>query len=137
MEFVNGLYKFEIDKDGGSGNEAARAVREAVEALLILLAPFAPHVAEELWSELGHAEGLARHPWPAFDPALLVEDVLTIPVQVNGKLRSKVTVPSDWSKEQVVAKAQQDDKVMEWMRGKTVKNVVYVDKRLVNIVVAG
>jgi len=137
MEFVNGLYKCEIDKDGGSGNEAARAVREAVEALLILLAPFAPHVAEELWSELGHAEGLARHPWPAFDPALLVEDVLTIPVQVNGKLRSKVTVPSDWSKEQVVAKAQQDDKVMEWMRGKTVKNVVYVDKRLVNIVVAG
>src|SRR5205823_12920853 len=63
MEFVNGLYKFEMDKDGGSGHEAAHAVREAVEALLILLSPFAPHVAEERWSELGQRLGRARHRW--------------------------------------------------------------------------
>ena len=138
MEFVNGLYKFAAEtKATGTPDEPDEmtALREAVEALLLLLAPFAPHLAEELWAETGHAGSLARRPWPRYDDALLQADVLTIPVQVNGKLRSKMTVPADWSKEQVLAAAQQDGKIKEWVHGKTVKTVVYVDKRLVNLVV--
>jgi leucyl-tRNA synthetase len=137
MEFVNGLYKFTAEtKEAHKADETA-ALREAIEALLLLLSPFAPHVAEELWEATGHATSLARQRWPAYEAALIQEEALTIPVQVNGKLRSKVTVPADWSKEQVLAASLSDAKVGEWIKGKTIKNKVYVDKRLVNIVVEG
>jgi leucyl-tRNA synthetase len=137
MEFVNGLYKFSSDAKDTAGPDELAALREAVETLLLLLSPFAPHVAEELWVEIGHGPGLARHTWPRFEEALLQEEVLTIPVQVNGKVRSKVTVPAAWSKEQVLAASLADGKVGEWIKGKTIKNKVYVDKRLVNIVLEG
>jgi leucyl-tRNA synthetase len=135
MEFVNGLYKFAANADDLNREKALNAVREAIEALLLLLAPFAPHIAEELWAATGHATGLARQPWPAYDATLLQEEMLTIPVQVNGKVRSKLSVPAEWSKEQVIVASQTDVKVSEWIKGKAIKNVVYVDKRLVNIVV--
>ena len=135
MEFVNGLYK--VDAKQAKAKTDLSAVREATETLLILLTPFAPHIAEELWTATGHAKSLAHERWPVFDDALLQEEVLTIPIQVNGKLRSKVTVPADWSKERVIAASKSDTKVGEWIKGKTIKNVVYVEKRLVNIVVEG
>ncbi|MDO8546146.1 MAG: leucine--tRNA ligase, partial [Nitrospirales bacterium] len=135
MEFVNGLYKFTAEAHEANKAGEAAALREALEALILLLSPFAPHIAEELWALTGHATGLARQCWPAYDGALIQEEVLTIPVQVNGKVRSKLSVPADWSKEQVVAASQTDVKVREWTQGRTIKNVVYVDKRLVNIVV--
>jgi leucyl-tRNA synthetase len=134
MELVNGLYKHGVDADVRVSGDID-ALRQAVETLLILLTPFAPHVAEELWAATGHAESLARHPWPRYEEALLQEEVLTIPVQVNGKLRSKIMVLADASKERVFEAAQSDAKVGEWIKGKTIKNVVYVEKRLVNIVV--
>lgn len=133
MEFVNGLYK--VDAKQVKAKTDRSAIREAIETLLILLTPFAPHIAEELWAATGHANSLAHEHWPVFDEALLQEEVLTIPIQVNGKLRSKVTVPADWSKDQVIAASKTDAKVGEWIKGKTIKNVVYVEKRLVNIVV--
>src|SRR5437868_12514278 len=108
MEFVNGLYK--VDAKQMKAKADLSAIREAIETLLILLTPFAPHIAEELWAATGHAKGLAHERWPVFDAALLQEDVLTIPIQVNGKLRSKVTVPADWSKEQVIAASKTDAK---------------------------
>src|SRR5438105_5001910 len=135
MEFVNGLYK--VDAQQMKAKADLSAIREAIETLLILLTPFAPHIAEELWAATGHANSLAHERWPVFDAALLQEDVLTIPIQVNGKLRSKVTVPADWSKEQVIAASKTDAKVGEWIKGKTIRNIVYVEKRLVNIVVEG
>src|SRR5438309_507607 len=134
MEFVNGLYKFAAGTKGTDQPGEVAALREAVSALLVLLTPFAPHIAEELWAETGHAMTLARQPWPRYEEALLREAVLTIPIQVNGKLRSKVTVPADWSERQIVATAKADAKVVEWIKGKAIKNVVYVEKRLVNIV---
>jgi len=133
MEFVNGLYK--VDAKKMRANAELSAIREAIEALVLMLTPFAPHIAEELWAATGHAESLARHPWPRYEEALLQEDVLTIPVQVNGKVRSKVTVPADWGKDQIIEASRADAKVGEWIKGKTIKNVVYVEKRLVNIVV--
>ena len=133
MEFVNGLYKFHADAKG-AGNEA---FREAIETLLKLLSPFAPHLAEELWARTGHTEMLVHHRWPTHEEALTKADVLTIPVQVNGKLRSKLLVPADWTKEQILDASLADAKVGEWVKGKTIKKKVYVEKRLVNIVVEG
>ncbi len=135
MELVNGLYKGMAEPKDALNADDAAALREAIDSLLLLLAPFAPHIAEELWAVTGHSTSLARERWPVYDAALIQEEVLTIPVQVNGKVRSKLSVPAEWNKEQVVAASQSDVKVREWIQGKTVKNVVYVDKRLVNIVV--
>jgi len=135
MELVNGLYKFTAESHDALNADGAAALREAIDSLLLLLSPFAPHIAEELWAVTGHATSLARGRWPAHDAALIREEVLTIPVQVNGRVRSKLSVPAEWNKEQVVAASQSDVKIREWIQGKTVKNVVYVDKRLVNIVV--
>jgi leucyl-tRNA synthetase len=134
MEFVNGLYKFEFDPRGEGPAGDAAVMREAIETLLRLLSPFAPHLAAELWRRIGHEDPLAAATWPTPDPALLHEDMMTIPVQVNGKLRGKLQVPADWTKEQVVAAARDDSKVAEWLQGKTAKNVIYVDKKLVNFV---
>jgi leucyl-tRNA synthetase len=134
MEFVNGLYKFELDPRTPHAGDVA-VMRQAIDVLLILLSPFAPHVAEELWARTGHAGRIAADRWPSYDPALLQEQMLTIPVQVNGKLRGKLLVPADWSKDQVVAAAREDSKVGEWLQGKTPRNVIYIEKKLVNFVV--
>jgi len=113
---------------------------------LILLQPFAPHIAEELWSKLSRrfpdlasaarVNGLAYQPWPAFDPARLVEDTLEIPVQVNGKLRDVIRVPANATAAQVEAAARAAEKVKLFIDGKTVKKVIVVPKKLVNFVVA-
>jgi leucyl-tRNA synthetase len=109
--------------------------RALLEPFVLLLAPFAPHLCEELWETLGHAPSLSRQPWPSFDPALVVSDRLEIPVQVNGRLRSKIEVPADWTEEQVVTLAKQDAKLAEWLQGKPPRKVIYVPKKLVNFVV--
>ena len=101
----------------------------------MLLCPFAPHIAEELWEYVGNAPSIALQPWPMYDPALIVKEEMTIPLQVNGKLRSKIVVPADASKEAILAVAQKDEKVAEWLKGVTPRKVIYVEKKLVNFVV--
>jgi leucyl-tRNA synthetase len=111
---------------------------------LILLAPFAPHIVEELWGKLNieHPTSNIQHPisltyavWPKFDPALLVEDTLEIPVQVNGKLRDVIKVPANADNATVEAAAKASEKVRQFMAGKTIRKVIVVPKKLVNIVV--
>ncbi|MEW6246688.1 MAG: leucine--tRNA ligase [Nitrospirota bacterium] len=109
--------------------------RSLLEPFILLLSPFAPHLCEELWERLGHQPSLARHPWPSHDPALIVSERMTIPVQINGKLRSKIEVTADAAREQVIAVARQDAKVREWLQGKEPRNVIYVEKKLINFVV--
>jgi len=109
--------------------------RALLEPFVLLLSPFAPHIAEELWERLGKAPSVATQPWPEYDPVLVARDRLTIPIQVNGKLRSKIEVPADSSEEQVVRLARQDAKLSEWLQGKTPRKVIYVEKKLVNFVV--
>ena len=112
-----------------------RRPRALIEPFVLLLAPFSPHLCEDLWEKLGRRPSIAREPWPAFDPALVVSDRCEIPIQVNGKLRSKIEVPADWTEEQIVALATQDTKLAEWLQGKPPRKVIYVPKKLVNFVV--
>jgi leucyl-tRNA synthetase len=136
MELVNELQGLEPKAD-----PERAAVREALLALATLLAPFAPHAAEELWHEvLGPAARdrmLADEPWPAFDAALCAADTVTIAVQVNGKLRGEVSAAAGASEAEVRALAEADPKVQGYLAGKQLKKVVYVPKRLLNFVVAG
>jgi leucyl-tRNA synthetase len=102
---------------------------------LVLLQPFAPHLAEELHAMLGGASTMAYEAWPKFYPALLVEETIEIPVQVNGKLRDKIVMPAAATKEEIQAAALASEKVKSFIAGKTVKTVIVVPKRLVNIVI--
>jgi leucyl-tRNA synthetase len=108
----------------------------AIRALLQVLNPFAPHLTEELWQKLGGAGLVAEQSWPAYDPALLIEDEIEYPVQVNGKVRDKIVMKKDAPTTDIEAAALAAPKVAEHTAGKTVKKIVVVPGRLVNIVVA-
>ncbi|MDA1053054.1 MAG: leucine--tRNA ligase [Planctomycetota bacterium] len=123
MEFVNFFT-----------NQSVRP-KSVMEQFVLLLSPFAPHIGEELWSLLGHAPTLAYEPWPVCDESFLVESTIEIPVQVLGKLRGKIQVPPDISKDDLLAAATADDKVRPWLEGKTIVKSIVVPGRLVNFVV--
>ena len=109
--------------------------REYLEKFVLCLAPFAPHLGEELWSVLGHTDTLAYEPWPAFDPKALVEDEIEIPVQVLGKLRGRITVPVAATPAEMEAAAKANADVAKFLEGKTIVKVIAVPKRMVNFVV--
>ncbi len=112
----------------------AKVPRRVAEDLVRCLAPLAPHVCEELWSRLGHGASVAHEPWPPFDPDMLVEDQVEYPVQVNGKLRGHILVPADADDAQVQAAAQANARVQAALEGRTVRKVIVVKGRLINIV---
>ena len=107
--------------------------RAAIEPFVLLLSPFAPHIAEELWHRLGHDGLLVRGPFPEADPALLVEDTIEIPVQVKGKVRSRIQVPADADETTLREAALADDKIAALLDGEP-RKVIIVPGRLVNIV---
>jgi leucyl-tRNA synthetase len=115
-------------------DERTALLREAVETVLLLLAPFSPHIAEELWAQLGHAESLFKHAWPTPDPAALTREQVTVVLQVDGKVRSRLTVEVDAAEDRVQDLALADDKVRPWLQGRRVERVVVVPNRLVNVV---
>lgn len=100
-----------------------------------MVAPLAPHLAEELWRRLGHDTSLAHGPFPTADPAYLVEDTVEYPVQVNGKVRGRVTVAADATADAVETAALADEKVVAFMAGATPKKVIVVAGKLVNVVI--
>jgi leucyl-tRNA synthetase len=108
--------------------------RGQAEILVLMAAPFAPHLAEELWQRLGHSRSLAYEPWPNANPAMLKDDVLELPVQVNGKLRGRVTVPAGADAASVERAALLDPKVLSALEGKAPKKVIVVPNKLVSIV---
>ncbi|HKC51517.1 MAG TPA: class I tRNA ligase family protein, partial [Myxococcota bacterium] len=112
----------------------APATRGLVEPFVLLLAPLAPHLAEELWEKLGHAESLARAPWPEAEAAFLVSDEIEISVQVAGRLRARVRVPKDADEAAVRAAAQADENVKKHLGASEPRRVIYVPGRLINFV---
>ncbi len=131
MELVNVCYQFTPKTD------AERALlRQAAEACALLLAPFVPHVCEELWTQLGHTRSVFREAWPGYDPAALLLSEVEIPVQVNGRLRSRVVVPSEITEDELRSKVLEDPKVRTWTDGKKVQRFVIVPKKLVNLIVS-
>jgi leucyl-tRNA synthetase len=135
MELLNALGEFNVEPTAASDTDVF-AAREAIDALVIMLAPFSPHVAEEMWEALGHAGGLLKSAqWPVADPELAKKDELEIPVQVNGKLRSRVIVAPDISEADLRELALADAKVQTFIDGQKVVKVIVVPQRLVNVVV--
>jgi leucyl-tRNA synthetase len=133
MEFVNQLYAAEDEI--GSGKFAAALLADVQRRLVLLLAPFAPYLAAELWEVLGEKENLLRFPWPAYDLALAKEDEITYAIQVNGKLRSHVAFPADSPEDVVRDRVLADEKVRAALADKQVVKVIFVAGKLVNVVV--
>ena len=134
MELVNELNKY-LNSGQDKGILARSVVREAVEATVILLAPVVPHIAEECWGMLGHEASLLNEPWPEYrEEALEVEKRLIV-IQVNGKVRSRIEVPTSFEQEQIEAEALKDRKVQQYVGERPIKRVIVVQNKLVNVVV--
>jgi leucyl-tRNA synthetase len=125
MEFVNFFTK------------ESRRPRKCMEPFVLLLSPFAPHIAEELWQLLGHDKTLAYEPWPKLDERWLKQDTVEIVVQINGKVRGKLTIPADADANTTESAARADEKIAELLAGKEVIKAITVPKKLVNFVVKG
>jgi leucyl-tRNA synthetase len=151
MELVNELYAFSektvtggpsrrTDEDVEHAGQVERketicVVRESVEALIRMLAPFAPHMAEELWEQLGHETGLQAASWPVFNADVARAEEIVVPIQVNGKVRGRLQVPADTTEQELERLALADPAIQPHLAGKTVRKVVVVQGRLVSIVV--
>ncbi|NLK07205.1 MAG: leucine--tRNA ligase [Firmicutes bacterium] len=132
MELVNGLYQY---KELPASRQSLPVVREAVELLLLALAPFVPHVTEELWYRLGHTTSIHGEPWPKYDEEAARADVVTVVIQVNGRVRGRVEVSAGSSEETLKAAAVDEPRVQEYIEGKTIVKTIVVPDRLVNLVV--
>jgi len=116
--------------------QTVAVVREAIDALVLMIAPFAPHTAEELWHMLGHPEGLSAARWPVFDADVAKAEEIVVPVQVNGKVRARLTVSASASEDDLRAAALADPSVQSHTQGKTVRKVMVAKGPLVSVVVA-
>jgi len=132
MELVNQLYATEEQKGNGIPDVLLAQVQRD---MVLLLAPFAPYLAHELWQMLGERENLLHAAWPKYDPALAKEEEIEVPVQVNGKLRGRIVVPADASEEEMRTRALAEEKVQAFIAGKQVAKMIIVPAKLVNIVV--
>jgi len=130
MELMNSLTKFEDTSEQGLA-----VMQESLELVVLVLSPIVPHITHELWQALGHDENIVSHSWPEFDPAALVQDEIEMIVQVNGKLRAKITVETEATKDDVEKTAFDDENVQRFLEGKNIVKVIVVPKRLINIVV--
>ena len=133
MVFINEAEEFKQSNGASGGPEPLP--KAFLEAFVLCLAPFAPHLGEELWAFLGHDNTLAYEPWPVYDPAALVEDEVEIPVQVMGKVRGRIKVPVAATPDEMRTVAEQSPDVAKFLEGKTVVKVIAVPKRMVNFVV--
>ena len=148
MELVNDLYAFSDTTSHGTPtrgeppvgrierSQTIAVLREAIDALIVMLSPFAPHTAEELWCMLGHPDGLAKAVWPSFDPEVAKADEVVVPVQINGKVRARLTVPAGLSDDELRDRALADSAVRTYTTGKTILKVVVAKGPLVSVVIS-
>jgi leucyl-tRNA synthetase len=132
MELVNEIYVSEV-KDR-TDEISMRVMREAIETTVLLLSPFVPHFAEELWEALGNRDSIMKNPWPDYDREAVLEEEILIVVQVNGKLRDRITIPASYGEEEVKAWALKSERIQKLIEDKKVKRVILVPQKLVNIV---
>ncbi len=137
MELTNEIYAFDqaVEKNGDPSGEDVQVAREAFTALIPMLAPFAPHIAEELWESFGHSESLSRSQWPEFSAELAREEEIEVAIQVNGKLRSRIFASAGASDGELREAALADDKVKAAIEGRDVAKVIVIPRKLVNVVV--
>jgi leucyl-tRNA synthetase len=133
MELMNELV--EADSSIAEGKVRPEVLKETLEILVLVLAPFAPHIADELWEGLGHSGATLRVTWPAYAPDLAIEEELELPVQVNGKLRSRIRVAVDVTEDEIRRLAQADEKVAQQLNGRSIVKIIVVPQKLINIVV--
>jgi len=114
-----------------------RRPRALIEPFILILSPFAPHLAEELWRRLGHPESLAYEPWPAWDPARVQEESITLAVQVNGKLRATVELAHGAAQAEAQEAALADERIQRYVNGAQIRKVIFVPNKLINLVVKG
>ncbi len=131
MEMINALSRSDLNE-----NNDHAIMREGIETAVLLLSPIVPHITDALWKELGHEEPLIDAAWPKSDPEALEQNEVEMVIQVNGKLRSKVTVAKSADKKQIEDLALADEKIQQHIEGKTVRKTIVIPGRLVNIVVA-
>jgi leucyl-tRNA synthetase len=130
MELLNAVNRFEDGSDQGRAVE-----REALEAVVLMLSPIVPHICHALWRMLGHESALVDQRWPAVDESALSRELVEIVVQVNGKLRGKISVAADADKQTIIVQALADPNAQRFIGDKEVRNTIVVPGRLVNIVV--
>jgi leucyl-tRNA synthetase len=133
MELVNHLHRYLDDIPVEQQNAAL--VGEALDYLTLLLAPFAPHVTEELWQIRGHQDSIYHQKWPQYDPLALLQDEVTVVIQVNSKVRDRLTVPAGLNAQELQQRALAKDKIKAFLAGKQLVKVVAIPDKLVNIVV--
>jgi leucyl-tRNA synthetase len=132
MEYLNKLEDLWQQADQ---TDESQSFRNAILTLAQLIGPFAPHIAEELWQQLGGMGLCCESDWPIYDPQMLVEATVELPVQINGKVRGRITVPTEASEADVFAAAEGDAKVSQWLEGKQLVKKIYVPGRMVTLVV--
>lgn len=132
MELVNALYQF---KEVPEPDRDPAVLKEAVDSLLLMLAPFAPHITEEIWEATGHGGSVHLQVWPSYDPEAIVEDEITIVVQINSKVRDRMLVPAGLSANEMQERVMKDPKILKLTEGKKIVKIIPVPDKLVNIVV--
>jgi leucyl-tRNA synthetase len=132
MELYNTITEWQR---AGAAGEDEPVLHEAIRTLILLLSPFAPHIAEELWTRTGRRESVFKQPWPKWDENFLKTEEITIVIQINGKLRSQIRVPAGLEENDIRSLALSDGRIREWLKDRSPKNVIYVKDKLVNIVV--
>ncbi|MFZ5595165.1 MAG: leucine--tRNA ligase [Pseudomonadota bacterium] len=132
MELINTLYRFE-----DTAPQSRAVMQEALEAVVLMLSPIVPHISHALWQELGHDEAVVNARWPQADPAALLKDSIEIVVQVNGKLRGRISIAADADRGEIETTALNDENVKRFVEGREIKKIIVVPGKLVNVVVAG
>jgi leucyl-tRNA synthetase len=134
LEFNTGIAQMMIFVNEVAGLE--KMPRKLVTPFILLLAPYAPHLAEELWEKLGHAPSISKQPWPTWDEALTAEDLVEVVFQINGKIRAKENMPTGTPEAELKEKALGHERIKELLQGKEIRKVIVVQNKLVNIVAA-
>jgi leucyl-tRNA synthetase len=116
-------------------NESKVVSKEFVEKFLIILAPFAPHMAEELWNKLGHKESIFKEAWPKYDESKIKDEEIELVIQINGKVRAKLKLPVDISEADAIKLAKEDDNVKKYLEGVEIKKTIFVANKLISFVI--